>query len=184
MSNIKNRLKFLDRNSSANSDYGTAEINKSMNIEDISLIHQDKEKFGSVQSMRNLNNKKLILPRIEKKSQKKIIKIKTEKNNEIKHSINFKKMLGRSNSLFGDQSLYFVQYSPNYEFFRPHIPSVAFKYHKNDDDYKKYITGKIIRGYKYSTEKYFVFDYKKHKKRKLNMNRERLKMIEILKQKS
>ena len=181
--NLRNRLKYLDRNSSANSDYGTVEINKSTNIEDLSLIHHDKEKFGSYQSMRNINSKKICLPKIERKSSKNSIKTGSKKSNEIKHSINFKKMLGRKDSLFGDQSLNLVQYFPNYDFFRPHIPSVAFKYHKNDDDYKKYITGKIIRGYNYSPEKYFVFEYKKHKTRKINMNRERLKMLEILKKK-
>ena len=181
VNNLKNRLKYLERNSSANSDYGTVEINKSTNIEDLSLIHQ--EKFGSAQSMRNINSKKIYLPKIERKSSKKSIKIKPKRNNEIKHSIYFKKMLGRKDSLFGDQTLNLVQYFPNYDFFRLHIPSVAFKYHKNDDDYKKYITGKIIRGYNYSPEKYFVFEYKKNKARKINMNRERLKMIEILKKK-
>ena len=75
----------------------------------------------------------------------------------------FKKMLGGKDSLFGAHSLNLVQYFPNYNFFRPHISLVGFKYHKNDDDYKKYITGKIIRGYNYSPEKYLVFEYKKIK---------------------
>ena len=181
--NLKNRLKVYDKNSSTNSDYNTIEINKSTNIEDVSLFHQDREKFSSIHSMRNINNNKNIyLPKITKKI-KRPLKSRTKRNNGIKHSIYFKKMLGRKDDLFGEQAKNVIAYCPNYDFFRPHIPTTTFKYKKNDDDYKKYVTGKIIRGYKYSPEKYFVFEYKKNKPKKINLIRERLKIIEILKKK-
>jgi hypothetical protein len=183
MQNLKNRLKVFHKNSSTNSDINTIEINKSTNIEDLSLIHQDREKYSSIHSMRNINsNKNIYLPKIVKKI-KKPLKSRTKRNNGIKHSIYFKKMLGRKDDLFGEQAKNVIAYCPNYDFFRPHIPTTTFKYKKNDEDYKKYVTGKIIRGYKYSPEKYFVFEYKKNKPKKLNLIRERLKMIEILKKK-
>ena len=135
--------------------------------------------------MRNIKNKKNIinLPKITKK-RKKSLKSKTGRNKVIKNAIYFKKMLGRKDDIFvGEQPKNVIAYSPNYDFFRPHIPATTFKYKKNDEDYKKYITGKIIRGYNYSPEKYFVFEYKKNKPKKLNLIRERLKIIEILKKK-
>ena len=70
-------------------------------------------------------------------------------------------MLGRKDDIFiGEQPKNVIAYSPYYDFFRAHIPTTTFKY-KNDEDYKKYIIGKIIRGYNYSPEIYFVFEYKK-----------------------
>ena len=182
--NLKNRLKVYDKNSSTNSDYNTIEINKSTNIEDVSLFHQDREKFSSIHSMRNINNnnKNTYLPKISKKI-KRPLKSRTKRNNGIKYSIYFKKMLGRKDDLFGEQAKNVIAYCPNYDFFRPHIPTTTFKYKKNDNDYKKYVTGKIIRGYKYSPEKYFVFEYKKNKPKKINLIRERLKIIEKKKKK-
>lgn len=182
--NLKNKLKMFDKNSFTNLDYNTVEINKSTNIDDISLFHQDREKFSSIHSMRNINSsKKIYLPSI-KKNYKKPLKSRTKRKDGIKNTIYFKKMLGRKDSLFGDQSLNLVSYFPNYDFFRPHIPTTIFKYKKDEDNYKKYITGKIIRGYNYSPEKYFVFDYGKDKPKKSNLYRERIKMIEILKEKA
>ena len=183
--NLKNRIKVYEKNSSTNSDYNTMEINKSTNIEDISIIHQEKEKFNSIHSMRNIinRNNNVYLPKITKKI-KKSLRSRTNRNNGIKNSFYFKKMLGRKSDIFvGEQSKNAIAYFPNYDFFRPHIPTTTFKYKKNDVDYKKYITGKIIRGYNYSSEKYFVFEYKIKKPKKLNLNRERIKIIEILKKK-
>ena len=181
--NLKNRLKMFDKNSSINSDYNTIDINKSTNIEDFSLMHQDKEKSSSIQSMRNIiSNKNIQFPKIAKKLSKPLRSV-TKRYNEVKNTFYFKKMLGRKDSLFGEQNLNLVSYFPNYEFFRPHIPTTIFKYQKDEENYKKYVTGKIIRGYNYSPEKYFVFEYGKKKPKRLNLNRERLKMIEILKEK-
>ena len=180
--NLKNKLKVYDKNSSTISDYNTMEINKSTNIEDYSLIHQEKEKLSSVNSIRNISqkNNNLYLPNIYRKVKLRPLK---KKKSGIKYSIYFKKMKGRDDSLFAQQSLNLISYFPNYDFLRPHVPTTIFKYKKDDDNYKKYITGKIIRGYKYSPEKYFVFEYKKNRKKKLNINQERKKIIEILKEK-
>ena len=183
MMNLKNRIKMFERKSSTNSDYNTYDINKSTNLDDLSLMYQEREKLSSIHSMRNISNKNIYLPKIQKKLQPKSLRNKNKRNKAIKYSINFKKMLGRKDELFGDQSLNLISYFPNYDFFMPHIPTIIFKHHKNDDELKKYITGKIIRGYKYSPEKYFVFEYKKYKSKRLNLIRERQKIIEILKEK-
>ena len=175
--NLKNKIKLLDRNSSNNSDYNTNEINKSTNIEELSFLHQEKEKFNRIQSNKNLNNN-ISLPKIRKKSP---LKSRSNKYNGIKHGIYFKKMLGRDDTIFDSKNNQLVLYAPNYNSFLPHIPSTIFKYRMNDAAYKKYITGKIIRGYSYSSERYFVFDYKQNKSnnksKKLNSMRENLKML-------
>ncbi len=93
-------------------------------------------------------------------------------------------MKGRNDNFLVEQNINVISYSPNYEFLRPHIPSTIFKYKKDDENYKKYIIGKIIRGYHYSPEKYFVFEYKKKKPKKFNINMERKKIIEMLKENS
>ena len=101
-----------------------------------------------------------------------------------RNPIIFKKMLGRDDVLFNNQNLNLISYFPNYKCMMPHIPATIFKYKKNEQNYKKYITGKIIRGYNYKTEKYFVFDYKNQNQiKKININKERDKIKEILKKK-
>ena len=180
--NLKNRLKMLGKNSSTNSDYNTVELNKSTNIEDATLFHKDSEKISNIHSERNIKvNKRIFLPNIKKKFKR---PLRSKSNNEIKHCIYFKKMLGRKDDLFLEKNLNLISYFPNYDFLRPHIPNTIFKIKKDEINYKKYILGKIIRNYNYSPEKYFVFEYGKHKQKKLNQNRERLKMFEILKEKA
>ena len=58
-----------------------------------------------------------------------------------------------------------------------HIHSTIFSYKNDDENYKKYKTGKIIRGYNYSPDDYFVFKFKKEKPIKFNINRERQKIL-------
>ena len=183
--NLKNRLNYYDKNSSINSDYNTIEINKSTNIDDISLINQDNQKLSRVNSMKNISqkNNNIFLPYINKKKKLKPLKSRTNRTT-AKYSIYFKKMKGRNDNFLVEQNINVISYSPNYEFLRPHIPSTIFKYKKDDENYKKYIIGKIIRGYHYSPEKYFVFEYKKKKPKKLNINMERKKIIEMLKENS
>ena len=173
--NLKNKIKLADKNSSNNSDYYNNEMNKSTNIEELSLLHQERDKFYKIQSNRSLN-KNMSLPKIRKKLNSPL-KSKTNRYNGAKHCIYFKKMLGREHSLFNSKNNQIVLYAPNYENVMPHIPSTIFKYRMNDADYKKYITNKIIRGYNYSSEKYFVFDFKKNKSKRMNSKRERLKML-------
>ena len=157
------------------------EINKSTNLDDISHIFRDKEKILSLNSVRNISSISLKFPKIKniihRNSSKKIF----NGNIRLRYSLSFKKMLGRENNKTGEKNVF--SYNPNYEFFRPHIHSTIFSYKNNDENYKKYKTGKIIRGYKYSPDKYFVCEFKKRKPIKFNINRERLKILEILKKK-
>ena len=92
-------------------------------------------------------------------------------------------MLGRDDTLFSNQNLNLISYFPNYDAMMPHIPSTIFKYKDNPQNYKKYITNKIIRGYNYTPEKYFVLEYGKNKIKKIDLYKERIKMKEILKKK-
>lgn len=56
-----------------------------------------------------------------------------------------------------------TNYNPDYNVIRPHIPSTIFKSKRQYQNFKKYITGKIIRSYCYNPEQYFVFEIKKNK---------------------
>ena len=175
--NLKNRLTLLGKYSQANSDYNT--VNKSTNIENISLFHKDSEKISRINSVGKIKvNKRVFLPIIDKNF-KRPLKLRSKSNNEIKHCIDFRKMLARKGDLFLDKNLKLISYFPNYDCLRPHIPDTFFKIKKNEINYKKYKLGKIIRGYKYSPDKYFILEYEKDKK-KLNQNREG-KKIEFLK---
>ena len=53
-----------------------------------------------------------------------------------------------------------IDYDPNYEYNFPHTPSYIFKYIKNKENHKKYINGKIIRGYSYDPDNYYVMKLK------------------------
>ena len=66
MMNLKNRIKMFERKSSTNSDYNTYDINKSTNLDDLSLMYQEREKLSSIHSMRNISNKNIYLPKIQK----------------------------------------------------------------------------------------------------------------------
>ena len=180
---------LLDKNNSSTlSDYNySLENNKSTNIEDLPSFQSCNNRNNSVKSRKN---HKISLPKIGMRNIKNIRPLKYKKNRyrssslgNLKNPIIFKKMLGRDDILFGNQNLNLISYFPNYESMMPHIPSTIFKYIKNPQNYKKYITGKIIRGYKYSPEKYFVFEYEKNKVKKINMKKEIKKIKEILKKK-
>ena len=183
--NIKNNL--LDKNSSTISDYNnTIEINKSTNIEDLPSFNKNNK----LNSVKNRHLKNFSLPTIGNKKIKNIKHIKFKKNKfrstslgNIKNSLFFKKMLGRDGSFFENQNLNLISYSPNYESMTPHIPATIFKYKNNNQNYKKYITGKIIRGYNYTPEKYFVFEFQKTNIKKINLNKEREKIKKILEKK-
>ena len=70
--NLKSLSKnYENRNLLTNSDCYTVEINKSTNIEDISLVYHDKEKINNSNSMRNILSKSLKLPKIQRRLHKK-----------------------------------------------------------------------------------------------------------------
>ena len=172
-----------NRNSSINSDYFTMDINKSTNIENITFAHIDKEKLYKSNSLRNISNKKLKITNIKKLLNKNALKNKSKGNNEIKHSIYFNKMSGRKDVNAERKNNNYNSYNPNYNFISSHIHSTIFCYKKNDENYKKYKTGKIIRNYNYCNNEYFVFEFKKKKPMKFNIIREMRKVLEILKKK-
>ena len=185
LTNLKNLFNKNNeyKNSLIHSDCGTIEINKSTNVENNSIIFYDKKKFYNSNSLKNIFNNNKILPKIKNLHKKNILNDKSERNNEIKHSIYFKKMSGRKDINLGGNSNNSISYSPNYEFFRPHIQSSIFSYKINNEDYKRYKTGKIIRGFKCSQDKYFVCEFKRKEPIKYNLNRERKKILEILRKK-
>ena len=101
------------------------------------------------------------VPNIIYLSNKNINKIKIKKIKrfrkiipEIKGQVSFDKMKKRK-SLF-KKSESNIAYFPSYEYTLPHTPSYIFKYIKNKENYKKYINGKIIRGYTFDSENYYV----------------------------
>ena len=175
--NLKNLVNknYEYKNSLTNSDCCSMEINKSTNIENISFIFYDLKKFYKSNSLRNKSNKNIILPKITNLIKKNPLKNRIKRNNEIKNSIYFEKMLGRKDINKLENINNSISYSPNYEFFRPHIQSNIFSYKQSDKEYKKYKIGKIIRGFNCSPDNYFVFEFKKKESKKYNLNRERLK---------
>ena len=178
LSNKNNEKRY----SLPNSDCYTLEVNKSTNIEDISHIYPDKEKIQSSNSMRNIYNKNIKFPKINN-IKKSALKKRYKRNNRFKNYVSFKKMRGRDDDKSEEKDEHLIAYEPNYEFFRPHIHSTFFSYKNSDENYKKFKTGKIIRGYNYSPDDYFVCEFEKKKSSMFNINKEKLKIIELLKQK-
>ena len=76
--------------------------------------------------------------------------------NKNKSPISFKKMKGRDDLFV--ESKFLISYNPKYDITFPHVPSTIFKYTKNKQNYKKYINGKIIRGYYYNPRDYYVME--------------------------
>ena len=108
----------------------------------------------------NINNGEF--DKIKKEMKNKLEKEEVQKFNkrfrkiipEIKGQVSFDKMKKRK-SLF-KKSESNIAYFPSYEYTLPHTPSYIFKYIKNKENYKKYINGKIIRGYTFDSENYYV----------------------------
>ena len=176
------------KNSITNSDCCSLEINKSTNNENLSSIINDKNKCYKSNSLRNISKRNKILPKIKNILRKYSLKDKADEKNEIKNniknSIYFEKMTGRKDINHKKNNNNSISYEPNFEFFRPHIQSSIFCYKLNDEDYKKYKTGKTIRGFDFSREKYTVCEYKKKEPKKYDLNRERIKIIETLRKKN
>jgi len=175
----RNSKIYFEKNTSTVSDYNTFEGNKSTNIDEISSAHKGSDHCSSAK--KNLN-KNLFLPKIGTKKIKYIKPMKQKKNRfrssslaNIKNPIIFKKMMGREDFLLGNNSVNLMSYFPDYESTMPHIPATIFKYHKNIQSFKKFITGKIIRGYNYSPEKYFVIEFQRSKNKNKLMNYEKRK---------
>ena len=81
--------------------------------------------------------------------------------NKIKCPILFKKMLGRDRKIVVTNDYKELNYHPKYDITRPHIPATLFNHSFDYTKFKKYITGKIIRSYCYTPDKYFIFEINK-----------------------
>ena len=155
-------------------------------------INKKRNKLINIKesTLSNINNKNSVsLPiLIEKKNEENEVKEnnETEENNEIKEftdflnelklhkifyesktklkcPVSFEKMPGRKEIVNNQNSE--VSYSPNYNSIRPHIPSTIFRYRKTFQNFKKYITGKIIRSYCYTPDSYFIFQINKQRRK-------------------
>ena len=175
--NNKSNLIFNENNSTS-----INEINREKGEEDIKFIKVQnlKTKKSIPQKVKNLSlplivntprkqNSSIISSNISNTSK---ISPKRRMNRSIsyenllglKSPILFNKMRGRPN-LF-NETKYLISYNPNYDSTFPHVPSYIFKYKKNKQNYKKYINGKIIRGYYYNPCEYYVMELQKSEEKK------------------
>ena len=98
------------------------------------------------------------------KKKKRLIKNSSAEN--LRCPIIFDKMPGRDrpiNFVDGKWEGCRTNYNPDYSIIRPHVRSTIFKCKRKYQNFKKFITGKIIRSYCYSPDKYFVFEIKENK---------------------
>ena len=82
--------------------------------------------------------------------------------NKIKCPIVFNRMPGRDRKVVITSKLNEVNYTPKYDITRPHVPATIFKHSFDYSKFKKYITGKIIRSYCFTPDKYFVLEINKN----------------------
>ena len=169
---IINKISSFNSNENSPRSISTNEINKEKNEED-SLSSKAKNL-----KVKNIIPKTLSLPMIinsprnhnvsnisniskvfsPKKRVSRSVSYENIFNNN-KSPINFNKMKGRDNLFV--ESKYLISYNPNYDSTFPHVASTIFKYTKNKQNYKKYINGKIIRGYYYNPRDYYVMELKR-----------------------
>ena len=86
-----------------------------------------------------------------------------ENKTKIKCPVSFEKMPGRK-TLY-NKPINEILYAPNYNCVRPHIPSTIFSYKETFQNFKKYITGKIIRSYCYTPDSYFILQINKQNRK-------------------
>ena len=104
-----------------------------------------------------------------RKNKKDLLKNTSMEN--LRCPIIFDKMQGRdrpTNFLTGMKEGSRTLYNPDYNIVRPHIPSYIFKSERKYQEFKKYITGKIIRSYCYNPEEYFAIEYKENKENEMS----------------
>ena len=99
-----------------------------------------------------------------KKTKSKLFSMSSSDNiNKIRCPIVFNKMPGRDRNVVIMPNCRDVDYSPNYEIIRPHAPEITFKNQFDLNKFKKFMTGKIIRSYCLTPDKYFVFEINENK---------------------
>ena len=140
----------------------TMDLDKSKKIsESIKISNNDKSKtnynYYSTQKMMNAT-------RFFLKNKKKLNKNASAES--LRCPIIFDKMPGRDrpiNFVDGGWEGCRTNYNPDYNIIRPHVRSTIFKSKRKYQNFKKYITGKIIRSYCYNPDQYFVFEIKENK---------------------
>ena len=140
----------------------TMDLDKSKKIsENIKISNNDKSKtnYNYYSTQKMMNATKFFL-----KNKKKLNKNASAES--LRCPIIFDKMPGRDrpiNFVDGGWEGCRTNYNPDYNIIRPHVRSTIFKSKRKYQNFKKYITGKIIRSYCYSPDQYFVFEIKENK---------------------
>ena len=88
--------------------------------------------------------------------------MRAQRFHKIKCPIVFNRMPGRDRKIVVTSRLNEVNYNPKYDITRPHVPATIFKHSFDYSKFKKYITGKIIRSYCFTPDKYFVLEINKN----------------------
>ena len=144
----------LDSSKKLSEQYKTRDNNRN-----ISKENSSKFNYYSTQKINFKTNKRYSL--------------KNMSMSNLKCPIIFDKMQGRDELDELDKkskAVYRINYNPDYNALRPHIPTIKFKSVRQYQDFKKYINGKIIRSYWYNPQQYFVFEYKENKENDMNGN--------------
>ena len=125
---------------------------------------KDKNNTRSTSNIPQFKNKRLF-----KRNKNDLLrKISCE---NMRATVKFDRMPGRDTHMNFSQGVkneYVIDYHPNYNYVKPHVPSTFFKSQRKYDDIKKYVTGKIIRSYTCNPGEYFVFDFNNFKENELN----------------
>ncbi len=152
----KNKIQFINKfngHNTVSSWYHTIELDKPKKFRDkIKIINDNSKAYNN--DFGNSTN-------FDKTDKKKYNKISSAAN--LRCPVIFDKMPGRDrpiNFVDGSWKGCRTNYNPDYNVIRPHIPSTIFKSKRQCQNFKKYITGKIIRSYCYYPDQYFVFEIK------------------------
>ena len=176
LTNIGNKISSFNSGENSPRSLSTNEIYKEKSEEDSISIKGKKQKLNSIIQEKT---KKLNLPMIinspRNKNSSNISKVFSPKR-KVNRSISYENLLGKKSPILfkkmkGREDIftetkYLISYNVNYECTFPHIPSVMFKYIKNKQNYKKYINGKLIRGYYYNPSDYYVMELKRAEEKK------------------
>ena len=142
----------LDSSKKLSEQYKTRDNNRN-----ISLENSSKFNYYSTQKI-NFKTKKRY-------------SLKNMSMSNLKCPIIFDKMQGReelSELNKKSKANYRINYNPDYNILRPHIPSIKFNSGRKYQEFKKYINGKIIRSYCYNPQQYFALEYKENKENEIN----------------
>ena len=161
--NIK---KYLKVNPSATMCKSSS-LNNLLNIEKVNPLNIDNKTNNKIPQL-NMNKTKNIDNKMNKKT---LFKVSSADNiNKVKCPIVFNKMPGRDRNVVIVPYCNEVDYSPNFEITRPHVPATIFKHSFDCQKFKKYMTGKIIRSYCFTPDNYFVFEVNKNKDKDKDKN--------------